>query len=431
MSFCTNCGNQLLDNARFCPNCGSPVTENSEHFGTIKKENVPRNPNTEETQQPVVFPTEDRNEEENKKSRRKGKNKVLSIIAVVLALLGFNIDPPILTIAASIAAAVLGIIALKKKEKGKVLVIIAFVVAFLSLAYTFVFVKPSSYFSMPDKQQKTKLAEVIENQTVECGGLMFEISKDFVFQAEKTERTTLGVAPVEANFYYSKADDASIVFINIDCTLTDLNSVRMSDMETIADAFVSTFLPVNTRQNSTAGSVADCDCCTAEYEGTLNTGAEGYTKMAVIKNANAPSCVVFIVAGTEKHKEQTSSLFDSAIITVQKGTNQSTNGNNVSGMGNGNNIGNKLSGKQNADMREFLDSYEAFVDEYVAFMKKYSSNSSNVVTMLGEYLDMLTKLEELSEKANQYDTDKMTDEDAAYYLKVMNRCNEKMLTVTN
>ena len=78
------------------------------------------------------------------------------------------------------------------------------------------------------------------------------------------------------------------------------------------------------------------------------------------------------------------------------------------------------------DLKEFLDSYEEYIDEYIAFMEKYKA-TSDPTSMLADYLKMMTILSEFSEKADQYDTDKMSEIDAAYYSEVMMRCSMKLL----
>ena len=80
------------------------------------------------------------------------------------------------------------------------------------------------------------------------------------------------------------------------------------------------------------------------------------------------------------------------------------------------------------DMKAFLDSYEAYIDEYIEFLKKYNADPTSL-TLLAEYGKMLEKMEDLDEKAEAYDEDTMNDIDLAYYLEVMNRCNQKLLSV--
>ena len=81
-----------------------------------------------------------------------------------------------------------------------------------------------------------------------------------------------------------------------------------------------------------------------------------------------------------------------------------------------------------ADLKDFLDSYEAFVDEYVQFMQEYKS-SSNAASMLSRYSSMMRRYSEFATALEKYNTDEMSQADAAYYLEVMARVNEKLATV--
>lgn len=70
--------------------------------------------------------------------------------------------------------------------------------------------------------------------------------------------------------------------------------------------------------------------------------------------------------------------------------------------------------------------YEEFMDEYVAFMKKYQT-ATDTSSMLMDYLAFMQKYSDFSEKANAYDTNEMSNADAAYYLEVTSRVSQKLL----
>ena len=80
------------------------------------------------------------------------------------------------------------------------------------------------------------------------------------------------------------------------------------------------------------------------------------------------------------------------------------------------------------DLKEFLDSYEAFVDEYVVFMQQYSKNPTDL-SLLARYTDIMQKYSDFAVKVEKYDTKTMSTEDAAYYIEVTSRCSRKMLKV--
>ena len=80
----------------------------------------------------------------------------------------------------------------------------------------------------------------------------------------------------------------------------------------------------------------------------------------------------------------------------------------------------------NPDLKAFLDEYEAFMYDYIEFMDKYE-NSDDVFSMLDDYTKMMTKYAEFAKALEEYDEDEMSAADAAYYLEVTNRVNQKML----
>lgn len=84
----------------------------------------------------------------------------------------------------------------------------------------------------------------------------------------------------------------------------------------------------------------------------------------------------------------------------------------------------------NPDIKLFLDEYEAFMDEYIDFMEKYQ-NSDNTMEMLADYSDIMQRYADFTKSIAQYDSDKMSAADTAYYLEVTSRINKKLLDVAN
>ena len=80
------------------------------------------------------------------------------------------------------------------------------------------------------------------------------------------------------------------------------------------------------------------------------------------------------------------------------------------------------------ELKEFLDSYEAFMDEYCEFMKSYSTSDTSKMM---EYLQILQKYTDFAEKANAWKDKELNDAETLYYLEVLNRVNAKLLELTN
>ena len=83
-----------------------------------------------------------------------------------------------------------------------------------------------------------------------------------------------------------------------------------------------------------------------------------------------------------------------------------------------------------AEFRKTMDDYEAFIDSYVEFMQQYNSDPSNAASMAVDYAKMFAQYTKLSKEMEDMDTSNLSDEDLAYYTDTMNRCSQKLLSVT-
>ena len=79
------------------------------------------------------------------------------------------------------------------------------------------------------------------------------------------------------------------------------------------------------------------------------------------------------------------------------------------------------------EFKETMDAYEAFYDEYIAFMKKYTSGEGDMMSMLGDYTNILARLDEWSAKIDAIDENALSPADDAYYLLVTLRIEQKLL----
>jgi len=86
-------------------------------------------------------------------------------------------------------------------------------------------------------------------------------------------------------------------------------------------------------------------------------------------------------------------------------------------------------GEVSPDLKEMLDSYEAFMDEYVEFMNSYKE-SGDTVSMLSQYTEYMQKYTDLMQKIEAVDTSNMSAADYAYYIEVTSRVSEKLLKVS-
>lgn len=81
------------------------------------------------------------------------------------------------------------------------------------------------------------------------------------------------------------------------------------------------------------------------------------------------------------------------------------------------------------EFKETMDAYEAFYDEYIEFMNKYKSGEVDVIGMLNDYSEMLTKLDEWTKRMDAIDESTLTPADSAYYLLVTLRVEKKLLEI--
>lgn len=81
------------------------------------------------------------------------------------------------------------------------------------------------------------------------------------------------------------------------------------------------------------------------------------------------------------------------------------------------------------ELKSQMDSYEAFYDDYIAFMKKYNFGEGDMMSMLNDYMTIMSNLEEWSAKIDAIDESTLSVEDDAYYLLVTLRIEQKLLSI--
>lgn len=80
------------------------------------------------------------------------------------------------------------------------------------------------------------------------------------------------------------------------------------------------------------------------------------------------------------------------------------------------------------EFKEAMDSYEAFFDEYIEFLESYDAND---MSMLLEYTSFLSQYNETMGKLEDIDESELSPEEDAYYLEVMLRIDQKLITVAS
>lgn len=127
-----------------------------------------------------------------------------------------------------------------------------------------------------------------------------------------------------------------------------------------------------------------------------------------------------------KYDSDYAKILNSVTVTEQQAVSSPSSDSNGSGGGRAeSSSGTTSSNGVTPELKAFLDSYEAYIDQYIAFMQKYE-NSDDTYSMLYDYLDMMQQYTDFAEKLDQYDTDKMSAVDSAYYLEVTTRVSKKL-----
>lgn len=80
-------------------------------------------------------------------------------------------------------------------------------------------------------------------------------------------------------------------------------------------------------------------------------------------------------------------------------------------------------------VKEAMDSYESFMNKYCDFMEKYTADGAPT-SMLADYLKMMNEYSETTKKLDDMDQSTWTDADMQYYLEVMNRVNQRLVSVS-
>ena len=163
MAFCSNCGHEIPEGTKFCPNCGASTGTTNQTV--MSSDNDNRN-HGENDQQSYFTPPQAHSDTALSGIDRFGR--FFGIILLILALVDVVADPAILRILLSVVIIGGAIFCLGKKYKGKVLTIIALVLAVTSLLSGLGQAKKYGLFKMPENQpQTTEAAAVQTEQTMQ------------------------------------------------------------------------------------------------------------------------------------------------------------------------------------------------------------------------------------------------------------------------
>lgn len=166
-------------------------------------------------------------------------------------------------------------------------------------------------------------------------------------------------------------------------------------------------------------------------QGTFVINFDGYTSQhnaTLFFDETSQKILILQLVTTDgtifKYDSDFAKIVNSVTLTERQTTSSSSSDSNGGGRTESSSVTTSSNGVT-PELKAFLDSYEAYMDQYIAFMQKYE-NSDDTYSMLYDYLDMMQQYADFTEKLDQYDTDKMSAVDSAYYLEVTTRVAKKL-----
>ncbi|MCR5805337.1 MAG: hypothetical protein K6G47_13870 [Clostridia bacterium] len=374
---CPNCNNNIPDGLKFCSECGTNlINVNSQNYN-IPPQNNPEHYPQNYTQGPT--------------------GEQYATTSLRFGIVGTCMD---ITVFLSIVGLILGIVGIKKASnasrmgvktgKQKAGLILSIISLVLSVVIPFVFLaacvdrakKNSDAAAIVSNAENGNLATALQGTYVGSNGSVLVLRDDMT-----------------SNYYYPGFGISTNTW-----TLED-NKLEM---------FVT---------NSLCNVEADIDPNKTDSFYLTSTSplwdAETFTKVS---------------ADTEKPTEQqcdelirqyapNTSLADKTSTTA---TTKSTEANTQSTT-----AGNSSQGATVNDMsvKEALDEYEAYVDKYVDLYKGMLDGSKNYFEALNEINELQGEIDDLEKAMNSLSESDMTPEEYQYYIEVMSRISEKMLSI--
>ena len=416
MSFCGNCGFEVPEGMKFCPNCGTAVFDLNNTNTTLEVETETIDMPIEDWQsRPHRIPQMDTRAMQTEpgqqpKKRRKGKTKrsvpwmIVAIVSLLLGIVAWIIPSDAATWVIMTIALAAAIVSLCMKAKFRAISIISIVVSGVLVLLWLI-------------QGIMYLRDPHDPKEVSYGQVNITIPAKYLANVDET---------FAQDTYSTRDGNAAIMIGSIDQSFSDGQFNNWSGVinNAVKEA-LATKINITGSSSSEYRKVAGLNCLVFQYTGQLS-GEEVICKTLFINDVSSQKSTILANVYATKAENKYSTDFDEIVngIWVGKSYGSSSSSNTPS-------AGGSIfsTGGVDPQLKAALDEYEAFVDEYVSFMKKYQSDPNNAIGMISDYSSMLTRLAEFSEKINGYDTTKMSKEDYAYYLDVLNRVEKKMLDV--
>ena len=161
-------------------------------------------------------------------------------------------------------------------------------------------------------------------------------------------------------------------------------------------------------------------------QGTLESGSEPMTLQMSV--AYVPGYAIAFMGASMNgmHDAEVAAVLDSLELTYDASSVDARSSESASEGSTSSKVDN---GQVSPDLKEALDSYEAFMDDYIAFMERYNS-SDDTASMLNDYLNYLQEYSNLMAKIEAIDADSLSTADYAYYIEVTSRVSQKLISAS-
>lgn len=410
---CPKCNEELDMNTEkgfvFCNNCGEKISFGNESAG---------NSGVQDSGAPAVNGIITESSVNADTSPKKKGHRGMAILSFVFSFTGI-LSP---------VAFILGIVALatsfKHKDKkhgfaiaGIVLGIVFSIVAFF--VFLFIYGLSSAVIGGTDNT----IEKLSSDTKYSKGGISFTIPGEF-------GGITPSLSSSDHDSYFD-SNVAGIITVYLDDAYADSVNLTLDEIYDITiDRFVTVFdgsSRVTDRKLVTRGGVR-CK----EFNGLVydDNGKEQMDLSGIIIYNDKTHYLVMVMFVEEQnlnnsYREYYNKLLDSISVSGSSGSySSSSSSSSSSSYSSG-------SGKVDPDLKAFLDDYEDFVDDYVRILSDYNSgNYTDYTTMLRDYLAIVEKYSEFEEKMEALDkkSSSFSDADLAYYMDVVSRCSQKMLS---
>lgn len=432
-----------------CPKCGSEIitdTDRSYFFCTLCGERISfENNNTANSMfegdkkvaysasiAPYVnvqsYPEQTVLKQENTVDKAPLWTMVFGIVAFLIAIGDWFVDPWWLNVVLALIVIALSIVSLAKKFRFKGFSIAAIPIAAIAgiIGIISIYVGPNgkvfSSFNKNTNYWDVPIEKVSEDEKLTFGGISFTVPGEF---GEKENDSTKDWTKW---YSYDPADDVGLVI----GYLTPVNIYGQYD--SLTDFYFDMSAALTPEDIEAPGHVirkSGTDCFEWEFTSVDNTddisNIELYHKLFAAYNDSTNSLIMIGLNEAADRSNSYVDLYNELIdsIKIPDSTHSSASGSSYSSGSSSNAV--------TPSLKKTLDKFEEFADYYVKVMNAYNSGEGDYFELLNDYLECLEKLEEFTEMADKLEQESSTfsDADLAYYMEVMTRVYAKLGLVGN